>query len=139
MTGARLQAVFYRAADGSEPVDQYIAAQSPRDQVLIDNMIGRVNDLTDERPHLPFPHSSQIRGSLRELRCRVGRRQHRILYERSGQLVVLLHAFAKGTESTPPDAIALAERRWADFKSRMNANPRQPPRAAGHDAPPTSR
>ncbi|MGI8731370.1 MAG: type II toxin-antitoxin system RelE/ParE family toxin [Solirubrobacteraceae bacterium] len=133
----RLKAVFYRAPDGSEPVDAYIASQPVRDQVLIDNVVDRLNDLTDERPHLPFPHSSQLRGSLRELRCRVGRTQHRILYSRSDSLVVLLHAFTKAAKEVPEDEIAVALRRWEDFRSRMNETPRRPPRAAGHDAPPS--
>jgi len=32
-----------------------------------------------------------------------------------------------------------AKRRMADFKRRMDARPRKPPRAAGKDAPPTRR
>jgi hypothetical protein len=30
---------------------------------------------------------------------------------------------------------AMARARWDDFKSRMDVQPRRPPRAAGHDAP----
>jgi hypothetical protein len=33
----------------------------------------------------------------------------------------------------------LAKRRMTDFRRRMDAKPRKPPRAAGKDAPPSSR
>jgi len=50
-----------------------------------------------------------------------------------------LHAFEKDTRQLPEAEIQVAERRFADFKSRMNADPRVPPRAAGRDAPASRR
>jgi phage-related protein len=133
---ARLQAVFYRAADGSEPVDEFIEALGgPDRQAAIDFQIGRLNMLTPTNPHLPFPHSSQVEGELRELRCHYGRELYRVLYRRSGNLLVLLHMFRKDTDRLPPREIEIAKQRWADFKARMDAEKRQPPRAAGRDAP----
>lgn len=73
--------------------------------------------------------------SLRELRCHYGRELFRILYRRSGKLVVLLHIFRKDTGKIPEVEIEIAKRRWNDFKARMDAEKRRPPRAAGHDAP----
>jgi hypothetical protein len=71
---ARLQAVFYRSFDGSEPVDDFIEALGDPDrQAAIDFQIDRLNLLTPRNPHLPFPHSSQVEGELRELRCHYGR------------------------------------------------------------------
>jgi len=62
---ARLQAVFYRARDGSEPVDEFIEALGDPDrQAAIDFQIDRLNMLTSASPHLPFPHSSQVEGSF---------------------------------------------------------------------------
>lgn len=90
----RFHAVFYRASDGTEPVDAFIEAlDSPRRQAALDFQIGRLNLLSETDPHLPFPHSSQIEGALRELRCHYGRELYRILYRRSGSLLVLLHMF----------------------------------------------
>lgn len=43
--------------------------------------------------------------------------------------------FAKRTAKIPASEITLTQQRWDDFKERMDANPRKPPRAAGHDAP----
>jgi phage-related protein len=132
---ARTQAVYYRASNGSEPVDDFIDGLEPRKQATIDLQIDRLNDQPPSAPPLPFPHSSQIRGSLRELRCHYGSELYRVLYRRSGNLVVLLHMLRKDTGRLPDGDIAIAEERWADFKQRMDAARRRPPRAAGHDAP----
>lgn len=131
----RFQAVYYRAADGSEPVREFIDQLLIRKQVALENQIDRLNMLTSEQPHLPHPWSSQIEGELRELRCHFGREHYRILYQRSGGLFVLLHAFAKRTKAVPKQDKAIAQARWEDFKKRMEEKPRKPPRAAGRDAP----
>ncbi|MEX0985667.1 MAG: type II toxin-antitoxin system RelE/ParE family toxin [Actinomycetota bacterium] len=130
-----LRAVYYRTSDGTEPVDAFIEALDVKRQVSLDNQIGRLNTLTPEDPHLPFPHSSQLRGDLRELPCHYGRELYRILYVRSRSLLILLHAFRKNTGSVPQREILIAQGRWDDFVRRMDADPRVPPRAAGRDAP----
>jgi phage-related protein len=132
---AHLQAIYYRAPDGSEPVGEFIDKLLVEHQVSIDNQIERINMLTPSSPHLPFPHSSQVEGEFRELRCHYGRSLYRIIYRRSRNLVILLHMVAKRTKKIPPEDIKIAKDRWADFKARMDAQKRVPPRAAGHDAP----
>ncbi|MGH9388070.1 MAG: type II toxin-antitoxin system RelE/ParE family toxin, partial [Vicinamibacteria bacterium] len=132
---ARLQAIYYRAPDGSEPVNEFIDRLSIKRQVALDNQIDRLNMLTSDRPHLPFPHSSQVEGELRELRCHFGRELCRVLYRRSRNLVVLLHIFRKDSGKIPTAEITIAQDRWSDFTARMNASRRWRPRAAGHDAP----
>lgn len=130
-----VQAVYYRARDGSEPVNDFIDGLNAKRQVALDNQIDRLNMLTAAQPHLPFPHSSQVEGELRELRCHYGRELYRVLYRRSRNLVVLIHIFRKDTGAIPRREIEIAHARWADFKARMDATRRVPPRAAGRDAP----
>jgi len=48
---------------------------------------------------------------------------------------VLLHAFEKHAGAVPRVDKELAKRRMADFRKRMDAEPRRPPRAAGDDPP----
>jgi phage-related protein len=43
--------------------------------------------------------------------------------------------FRKDTGRLPQREIETARQRWDDFKARMDAQKRVPPRAAGHDAP----
>lgn len=130
-----MQAVYYRDAGGAQPVESFLDKLPMREQVVLDNQIDRLNMLRAEDPPLPFPHSSQVRGPLRELRGHYGNQLYRVLYRRSEGFFVLLHAFRKDTGQIPTGDIAIAERRWEDFKSRMDAEPRLPPRAVGRDAP----
>lgn len=130
-----LQAVYYRASDGAEPVLDFIVGLDPKRRAALLRQLDRLNDLSDAMPHLPFPHSSQVDGELRELRCHMGAEHYRVLYRRSERLIVLLHAFRKTTGKLPRGEIKIAQGRWDDFKARMNARPRKPPRAAGRDAP----
>ncbi|MDA0184468.1 type II toxin-antitoxin system RelE/ParE family toxin [Solirubrobacter phytolaccae] len=130
------QAVYYREADGREPVNDFLEGLTdPRMQATLDMQIDRLNGLTPGAPPLPFPHSSQVDGPLRELRCHFGNQLFRVLYRRSDNLFVLLHMFRKDSGKIPRVEIGIANERWDDFRSRMNADPRTPPRAAGHDAP----
>jgi phage-related protein len=41
----------------------------------------------------------------------------------------------KTTGAVPKADIEIAKQRWSDFKQRMDAGKRTPPRAAGDDAP----
>ena len=130
-----MQAVYYRDGDGVEPVNAFIDALPPERQEELDFKIGLLNRLTSTDAPLPFPHSSQVDGQLRDLRCHYGRDLYRIFYQRSGNLFVLLHAIEKRSAALPPGDIELAKTRFEDFRKRMNTRPRRPPRAAGHDAP----
>lgn len=67
---AQMQAVYYRAADGSEPVNDFIESLNDgAKQAALDNQIDRLNMLRRNDPPLPFPWSSQVEGEFRELRC----------------------------------------------------------------------
>jgi phage-related protein len=130
-----MRAVYYRDPQGEEPVNVFIGSLPPKAQVAIDLQVDRLNMLADTDPPLPFPYSSQVEGELRELRGHYGSRLFRALYRRSEQLFVLLHIFEKRARSVPAAEVALAAKRWDDFRRRMDERPRRPPRAAGHDAP----
>jgi len=132
---AAFHAVYYREHDGNEPVRAFLDDLDEEVHAVLAQQIDRLNLLSDEVPHLPFPHSSQVDGELRELRCHYGRQLCRVLYRRSDRLLILLHIFSKRTSKIPAPEINLAHQRWEDFKQRMDARPRKPPRAAGHDAP----
>jgi phage-related protein len=128
-------AVYYRARDASEPVRELLESLDVKRRVSLRNQIARLNLLSEQDPHLPFPHSSQVDGELRELRCHFGVEHYRVLYRRSKSLIVVLHAFRKTTRKLPEAEIRTAMARWEDFQTRMDATSRRPPRAAGHDAP----
>jgi phage-related protein len=130
------RAVYYRDSSGREPVNDFLdALTNTTAQATLDNQIDRLNGLFENAPPLPFPHTSQIDGPLRELRCHHGSELYRVLYRRSANLFVLLHIFRKDSGKVPAGEIDVAVKRWEDFRTRMDADPRVPPRPAGHDAP----
>ncbi|WP_371878738.1 hypothetical protein [Conexibacter sp. DBS9H8] len=65
---------------------------------------------------------------------RFGRTRYQLLYRRSNQFVVLLHVFEKNTGAIPARDIRTAQHRSDDFRARMDAKPKRPPRPAGRDA-----
>lgn len=137
---AGTQAIYYRDKRGAEPVDRFITSLPAKRAAKIDDYIEEhLNGQLPDAPPPEFPLSSQIEGELRELRIRFANARYRVLYQRSGNLIVLLHAFEKNTGVVPASEKAVAKRRMADFKRRMDAQPRKPPRAAGKDAPPSGR
>jgi phage-related protein len=142
-TPGQTQAVYYRDPAGDEPVNSFLdalAATNPRAAAKVDDYVEEyLNDNDASAPPPEHPISSQVDGELRELRVRFAKTRYRLLYRRSGLLVVLLHIFEKGTDRLPPRDREVAIERFDDFRSRMDADPRRPPRAAGHDAPPKTR
>jgi phage-related protein len=133
---AKTQAIYYRDKRGAEPVNLFIEALPAKRAAKIDAYVEEhLNGRAPDAPPPEFPVSSQIEGELRELRIRFANTRYRVLYQRSGNLIVLLHVFEKNTGTVPAAEKALARQRMVDFKRRMNAQPRKPPRAAGRDAP----
>jgi phage-related protein len=134
------QAVYYRDRNGVEPVDDFIEALPDKRAAKIDDYVEEyLNGRAPGAPPPDFPITSQIEGELRELRVRFANTRYRVLYQRSGNLIVLLHAMEKDTGTIAAADKALAQRRMGDFVARMDAKPRIPPRAAGKDAPAASR
>jgi Phage derived protein Gp49-like (DUF891). len=110
MTEPRWPVVYYRAPDRTEPVNAFVDGLEPKIQVVLDNQIERIGIFG---PHLPFPHSSQVEGELRELRCHYGNTLYRILYRRSDNLFVLLQSSRS----------ARAASTWPTSRSRTNGGP----------------
>jgi phage-related protein len=137
---AQTKALYYRDKRGVEPVNRFIDTLGAKRAAKIDDYVEEhLNGRPPAAPPPEHPITSQIEGELRELRIRFANTRYRILYQRSGNLIVLLHAFEKDTGAVPTVEKATAKRRMADFKRRMNERPRVPPRAAGQDAPPGGR
>jgi phage-related protein len=104
--------VYYRDAHGREPVNAWLEellATKPVAVAKIDEFVEE--HLNGRRPNDPppeFPITSQIERGLREMRVRFANTRYRVLYQRSGNLVVLLHALEKNT-----GAITEADKRIA--------------------------
>jgi phage-related protein len=137
---ARTQAVYYRDPNGVEHVDVFIDGLPSKRATKIDEYVEEyLNGRSPGAPPPQFPITSQVDGELRELRVRFASTRYRVLYQRSGNLIVLLQAIEKHTGAIPQADVDLAQRRMVDFTRRMDARPRVPPRAAGRDVPPPRR
>lgn len=108
----RTQAIYYRDKRGVEAVNRFIESLPAKRAAKIDDYIEEyLNGQAPDAPPPEFPVSSQIEGELRELRIGFANTRYRILYQRSGNLIVLLHAFEKDTGAVPGPEKALAKRR----------------------------
>lgn len=136
----RTQAVYYRDSHGREPVDEFIERLPAKRAAKIDDYVEEyLNGQPSDAPPPEYPITSQIDREMRELRVRFANTRYRVLYQRSENLIVLLHAIEKNSGAVPQADIDLAKARMQDFKTRMDAKARRPPRAAGSDAPAASR
>jgi phage-related protein len=130
------QAAYFRDEDGREPVREFLRSTlDPQARRLVKNQIEQMNKLRDDLPPLPFPITSQIEGGLRELRCHSGSALYRVLYRRSDNLFILLHMIRKDSSAVPRRDVQLAQRRWRDYKRRMDTPERRGRRPVGKDAP----
>lgn len=126
-------AKYYRDRHGVEPVKAFTDALPDNHQQAIDRKIDRLNAFG---PMIPAPHSKQVRGKLRRLKCDFSGLCYRVIYhEAESGFIILLHILVKKTPRIPSFEIDLAQSRWEDYKARMDARRRVPPRAAGGDAP----
>lgn len=131
--------MYYRDSHGSEPVNDWLEgllAAKPAAAAKIDEFVDEhLNRRRADDPPPEFPATSQIEGGLRELRVRFANTRYRLLYQRSGNLVILLHGLEKKAGAIPAADKQIAQQRFADFRARMDAEPRERPRAVGNDAP----
>jgi phage-related protein len=120
---AGTQAICYCDKRGGEHVDEFIEALPAKRAAKIDDHVEEhFNGRAPDAPPPEFPISSQIEGELRELRIRFANTRYRILYQRSGNLIVLLHAFEKNTGAVPASEKALASGGWLTSSGAWTRN-----------------
>lgn len=107
----RLSAVFFRTDSLREPVRDWLRALARGERQVIGSDIAYVQ----YKWPLGKPRVDHIRGSIWEVRSRLGDRIARVLFAVSNDEMVLLHGFIKKTPKTPNTDITLAERRWKEW------------------------
>ncbi|NDP38030.1 MAG: type II toxin-antitoxin system RelE/ParE family toxin [Rhodoferax sp.] len=92
----KMPAIFYRSASGDEPVREWLKALDKVDrQAIVDH----------------------LRGSIWEVRSKIGNRIARVLFAVEQSEMILLHAFIKKTQQTNPTDIELASKRLKEWKN----------------------
>jgi phage-related protein len=95
-------------------VKEFIASQSVADRAAIIVYLERV-------AQRGLAAARQLRGEIYEVRIAGDRQSFRVLFATDGrysQVLLALEAFSKKTQKTPPEKIALAEERLADWRER---------------------
>lgn len=105
---------FYRTAGGTQPVQEFILRLPEIDQARI------VEAMEDVRVR-GLAAARHLQGDIYEVRATGGPRTFRILFAAEGrynQVLLALEAFSKKTQKTPPQVVALAQARLADWRQR---------------------
>lgn len=108
--------VYYETNRGDKPVKVFLDMLSSRERARV---VDALDDLEEFGTELRMPRVRPIHDTpLWELRVR-GRIQHRVFYVAIRERrLLLLHAFTKKTQKTPPREFTTALRRLADYEDR---------------------
>lgn len=111
MQTGRIPVAFYRAADGSEPVREWLRSFDADDRRSIGTDLKRVQ----EQWPVGMPVCRALGKGLWEVRSSLsGNRIVRILFCFHGGYAVVLHGFIKKTKTTPASDMELARKRMKD-------------------------
>jgi phage-related protein len=100
--------VFYRASRGCSPIVEYLNALPVAEQAAAEETFCLLREFGIS---LGMPHAKPINGKLWELRPGANRF---FCFAYVGRRFVMLHAYRKQSQKTPPQELALAERRLAE-------------------------
>jgi phage-related protein len=109
----KIPAFFYRSASGEEPVREWLKALDKADRQAVGEDIAYVQ----YKWPIGKPRVDHLRGSVWEVRSKMGNRIARVLFAVEGAEMILLHAFVKKTQQTNPSDIELAVKRLKEWKN----------------------
>ncbi len=107
-----LTAFFYRTASGNEPVREWLQSLAKAERFRLGVDIWKVQS---EWP-IGMPHVRTLGSGLHEVRSNLPHGIARVIFTVNDDDLVLLHGFIKKTQKTPPDALALAQKRKRDYE-----------------------
>lgn len=105
---------YFTSARGERIVERFIAEQADPDAAAIVVALGRIQQRGVQA-------ARHLRDEIFEVRVAGDKKQFRILFAVEGnynQVLLALESFSKKTQKTPPDKIALAEERLAEWRRR---------------------
>jgi len=109
--------VFYEAADGGCPVEEFLGSLDRKGKTKI---LARIDLLEEEGPNLYRPYADLLRDGIHELRAHVSKSHYRVLYFFCGRYdIVLTHGFQKKTQAVPDTEIKRASRYRDDWVEKQ--------------------
>jgi phage-related protein len=114
-----LEVVFYKTAQGNQPVKEFLKERSKGDKQVIGSDIYKVQMGFPMGAPLVKPVKSltgawEIRSTMPDGICRV-------FFTVTGGKMVLFHAIIKKTQKIPPNEIKIVKTRLKDFNDRLMA------------------
>jgi phage-related protein len=106
-----LRVVFYRTAEGNEPVREWLKSLRREDCRTIGE---DVKTMQFGWP-LGMPLIRKTEAGLWEVRSHVTQGISRVLFTVEGEIMILLHGFVKKTRKTPLNELHVARRRLRDL------------------------
>ena len=109
----------YRTAGGARPVADFIAGRSLPDRIEI------AAAMKDVRTNGVRAAARHLRGPLFEVRANGLDESYRLIFAqegRRGRILLALVIISKKSQKTPENALRLAERRLADWRTRGQRN-----------------
>ncbi len=115
---------FYETDGGASPVTDFLEGLTKAEWAQCLKHLDTIQKLlTEHQGRLGEPQASHLQGDLWEFRFSIARKKIRILYfvAAPGE-VILLHAFMKKTQKTPPKEIDTAFNRMNRHQSTNKSN-----------------
>ncbi|MCC5835853.1 MAG: type II toxin-antitoxin system RelE/ParE family toxin [Opitutales bacterium] len=106
--------LFFKRPDGSSPVEEFIDGLTDKQAQKVVWVLGLIEDMDI----IPSQYWKKLTNTdeIWEARIQFGGNIFRILgFEHGGSFVVLTNGFAKKTQKTPRNEIALAEQRRSKY------------------------
>jgi phage-related protein len=113
--------IFYRTPNGQSPIESFLDSLTGKQA----QKVLWVLQLIEELESVPSQYFKKLVGSneIWEVRVQFGRDFFRLLaFFANGNLIILTNGFAKKTQKTPQNEIALAIRRKNDYLTRSKSN-----------------
>lgn len=109
--------VDFYVENGVAPVEDFLLALEKPARA---KALALIQHLRTQGMNLGFPHSSKVKGKLRELRTQYGKDRIRILYfSDSKRTFILLHAIIKRTKKLEEADIRTAQHRMELYETRV--------------------
>lgn len=108
------EVLFFKRGDGTSPVEEFIEALTDKQARKVVWVLGLIEDMET----IPSQYWKKLKHTddIWEARIQFGGDIFRILgFESGGRFVVLTNGFAKKTQKTPRNEIALAEKRKKQY------------------------
>ncbi len=108
-----LTVIFYRTTQGHEPVREWLKSLSPAERKIIGENLKTVQRSWP----VGMPLVRPLGDNLWEVRSHLDNRIVRLLFFIKDTKMILVHAFIKKTNKTPPKDLELARKRKQEFLS----------------------